>query len=113
MEALISAPVLWVWIYWTVARSISCFPSLSMSTTWPPTMPYDPAQRPISWITSSSVAAGTREAQAGLLMAMNASVSSASPARMATASPYTLWLVGLPRRKSSSSMAGRSSWIRE
>ena len=45
--------------------------------------------------------------------ASNALVSRPSPARMAIASPKTLWLVGLPRRRSSSSMAGRSSWIRE
>ena len=39
----------------------------------------------------------------------NASVSSASPARIAMASPNTLWQVGTPRRKSSLSSAGRSS----
>ena len=39
----------------------------------------------------------------------NAYDNSASPARMAFASPNTLWLEGLPRRISSSSMAGRSS----
>ena len=38
-----------------------------------------------------------------------ARVSSASPARMAVASPNFLWQVGLPRRKSSLSSAGRSS----
>jgi hypothetical protein len=32
---------------------------------------------------------------------------------MASASPYRLCVVGRPRRKSSSSIAGRSSWIRE
>ena len=42
-----------------------------------------------------------------------ASVSSASPARIAMASPKTLWLVGTPRRKSSLSIAGRSSWTSE
>ena len=40
-------------------------------------------------------------------------VNSASPAKIAIASPYTLWLVGLPRRKSSLSIDGKSSWIRE
>ncbi len=42
----------------------------------------------------------------------NARVSKASPARIAMASPKTLCEVGFPRRKSSSSIAGRSSWIR-
>ena len=44
---------------------------------------------------------------------MKASVSRASPARMAVASSNCLWLEGLPRRRSSSSIAGRSSWISE
>ena len=42
-----------------------------------------------------------------------ACVSSASPASTAMPSPKTLWLVGLPRRKSSLSIAGKSSWMRE
>ena len=40
---------------------------------------------------------------------VKASVSSASPERIAIASPNTLWFVGRPRRRSSSSIAGRSS----
>ncbi len=39
--------------------------------------------------------------------------SRASPARTAVASSNALWQVGRPRRRSSSSMLGRSSWIRE
>ena len=39
--------------------------------------------------------------------------SSASPTRIAIASPKTLWQVGRPRRRSSSSIAGRSSWTSE
>ena len=42
-----------------------------------------------------------------------ASVSRASPARMAVASSKALWQEGRPRRRSSSSIAGRSSWMRE
>ncbi len=34
-------------------------------------------------------------------------------ARMAVASPKTTWQVGLPRRRSSLSSAGRSSWMSE
>ena len=37
----------------------------------------------------------------------NASVNSASPARIAMASPKTLWQVGRPRRRSSLSSAGQ------
>ena len=48
-----------------------------------------------------------------LFLKTNANVSNASPARMARASPKTMWLVGRPRRKSSSSIDGRSSWISE
>jgi len=43
----------------------------------------------------------------------NASVRSASPASIATASPNTLWQVGLPRLISSLSMLGRSSCMSE
>ena len=39
----------------------------------------------------------------------NARVSRASPARTAVDSPNFLWLVGFPRRRSSSSIQGRSS----
>ena len=53
--------------------------------------------------------------QVGLVLAAisKAMVSRASPARTAMPSPKTLWLVGWPRRKSSSSIAGKSSWISE
>ena len=56
---------------------------------------------------------GRRTARPASAIQSKASVSRASPARMAMASPNTLWLLGRPRRKSSSSIAGRSSWISE
>ena len=43
----------------------------------------------------------------------NATVNNASPARTAMPSPKTLWQVARPRRKSSLSMLGRSSWTSE
>ena len=43
----------------------------------------------------------------------SASANRPSPARIATSSPKATWQVGLPRRSSSSSIAGRSSWISE
>jgi geranylgeranyl diphosphate synthase type II len=43
----------------------------------------------------------------------NARVNKASPARMAVASSNALWQVARPRLRSSLSIAGRSSWIRE
>jgi hypothetical protein len=42
-----------------------------------------------------------------------ASANSPSPARIATFSPNFTCEVGIPRRSSSSSIAGRSSWISE
>ena len=54
-----------------------------------------------------------RKGLPGASMASKAAVSRPSPASTAVASPYTLWLVGRPLRRSSSSMQGRSSWIRE
>ncbi len=42
-----------------------------------------------------------------------ASANRASPARIAVSSPKSRWHVGRPRRRSSSSIAGRSSWISE
>jgi hypothetical protein len=46
-------------------------------------------------------------------MRVSASPKKASPASIAIASPNFLWAVGRPRLKSSSSIAGRSSWIKE
>jgi hypothetical protein len=60
----------------------------------------------------SSVRAGSA-CVAGEASSSNASVSGASPARMAVHSLKALCTVGLPRRMSSSSMAGRSSWMSE
>jgi predicted secreted hydrolase len=46
-------------------------------------------------------------------MRVRASPKNASPASIAIASPNFLCAVGLPRLKSSSSIAGRSSWTKE
>ena len=58
---------------------------------------------------TNNVSAGT--ASAGILSLIH--ICRASPARMAMASPNALWQVGRPRRRSSLSSAGRSSWIKE
>src|SRR5512139_2631050 len=84
----------------------------SMSSCWPPTMPPAPAARARSAM-ARTARAGRADARGDSAITRNASVSNPSPARMAVASPYALWQVGFPRRKASSSIAGRSSWIRE
>mmetsp|Transcript_1031 Transcript_1031/g.1474 ORF Transcript_1031/g.1474 Transcript_1031/m.1474 type:complete len:218 (+) Transcript_1031:791-1444(+) len=108
-----SAPVLCAWMYLSVSSVTSSAPAPSdmMSTTCPPTSPSLPTHLPTSTSTRSVRSAGTT---LGVLRPMysKARLSSASPARMAISSPYTLWLVGLPRRKSSLSIEGRSSWMR-
>ena len=81
------------------------FPSPMVSSYWPPHMPSGPAAsariRP-----ARARASGPRGAESTV---WNAAAWRASPARVATHSPNTLWLVGRPRRRSSSSMQGRSS----
>src|SRR5262249_19381173 len=77
-----------------------------MSSTWPPTIPAAPAARARRATSSARRGSGPEASRA------KASVRSASPARMAIASPYTTWLVGRPRRSESSSIAGRSSCTR-
>ncbi len=66
-------------------------------------------------VASSSTIRDTRAASTVSIAprTSKANVSSASPARIAMASPKTLWQVGLPRRRSSLSSAGKSSWINE
>mmetsp|Transcript_14081 Transcript_14081/g.59338 ORF Transcript_14081/g.59338 Transcript_14081/m.59338 type:complete len:212 (+) Transcript_14081:1474-2109(+) len=113
-ETSSSAPVLCAWMYLSVSSvtSSASAPSDMMSTTCPPTRPSLPTHLPTSTMTRSVRSAGT-VLGVSRPMCSNACDSSASPARMAISSPYTLWLVGLPRRKSSLSMEGRSSWIRD
>ena len=89
----------------------SVWPSASMSIICPPAMPRAPAAAP-SAATSSQRACGS-EWVSGSASTSNARVCSASPARIAVASSNALWVEGLPRRRSSSSMAGRSSWTSE
>src|SRR5438105_5101182 len=73
-----------------------------MSRYWPPLMPSVACA-------SSRPAAGEPYDSAS----RNASASSASPARIAVASSYFAHVLGRPRRSSSSSSAGRSSWTSE
>ncbi len=64
---------------------------------------------------SSAAAASTRSGAERWFLSRwpKASAYSPSPARIATSSPNFTWHVGAPRRSSSSSIAGRSSWISE
>src|SRR5438093_8942942 len=87
---------LWRWMYSSVSAEIA-LPSDSMSTTWPPTIPTVPAASAIS-ATTSRITRGSLTRSALSAMSRNASVRSASPARIAIASPKTLWLVRRPRR---------------
>ncbi|GMP32526.1 hypothetical protein CsSME_00006236 [Camellia sinensis var. sinensis] len=85
------------------------FPSLHMSTICPATSPSDPTAEP-----NSAMARTTRSGETPMVFAAtcsNARERRASPARTAVSSPKTLWLVGLPRRRSSLSMHGKSSWM--
>ncbi len=77
--------------------------SAARSATCPAITPLAPA----AW--ASSRASSERFCWA---MSLKASMMSASPANTALASPNWMWQVGLPRRRSSSSMQGRSSWMR-
>ncbi len=76
----------------------------------PPTIPLTPVAA-----ASSAAARSTRSGAARWWVSRwrNASAYSPSPARIATPSPNFTWQVGCPRRSSSSSIAGRSSWISE
>mmetsp|Transcript_18638 Transcript_18638/g.56304 ORF Transcript_18638/g.56304 Transcript_18638/m.56304 type:complete len:229 (+) Transcript_18638:1430-2116(+) len=109
-DASSSAAVLCRWMYCNVDRpTLSAWPSDLMSTTWPATRPSEPTAFPVSTITLSTRAGSTPFVSRA--MYSKDRLSSASPARMAMSSPYFLWLVGTPRRKSSLSMLGRSSWM--
>mmetsp|Transcript_1823 Transcript_1823/g.4667 ORF Transcript_1823/g.4667 Transcript_1823/m.4667 type:complete len:283 (-) Transcript_1823:482-1330(-) len=108
-DASSRAAVLCSWMYCSTSRPTSSF-SLLMSTTCPPVSPSAPTALPSSRITRS-----TRSGEVPVVAratCSKAKESRASPARMAMSSPYTLWLVGRPLRKSSLSMEGKSSWIR-
>lgn len=92
---------------------LSPFSSLTwhrVSSTWPATMPSAP--QALARIKAASIRFSAERPRACRII-RKASGCMASPASTASVSPYTLWLVGLPRRRSSSSMHGRSSWIRE
>jgi hypothetical protein len=92
------------------ARSGSRTSKVVMSTYWPPTIPPSPVA-----LTSSPSAASTRAGSPSWREQNRciASANKASPARIAMSSPNLTCEVGIPRRSSSSSIAGRSSWISE
>ena len=85
-------------------------PVASMSHACPPTMPRHPAASASSRTMRSRVASGRPGASAST---SNARVCNPSPTSTAVASSKAMWHEGRPRRRSSSSMAGRSSWTRE
>ena len=78
-----------------VARRAAC-PSPSRSATCPPIMPPTVPDAVASSAIRRALAIVRRPSS--FASTWNASVSSASPARIAMASPKTLWLVSLPRR---------------
>mmetsp|Transcript_85787 Transcript_85787/g.223583 ORF Transcript_85787/g.223583 Transcript_85787/m.223583 type:complete len:235 (+) Transcript_85787:3-707(+) len=102
------AAVLCSWIHCSSSIVAVCFASHSRSMTCPPARPTGPTDSPNRRSTSNTRSAGT-DLGVALATCVNDSDSKASPARTATSSPYTLWLVGIPRRISSLSRAGRSS----
>ena len=86
-------------------------PSAARSSIWPPTMPPRPAARarPVT----SAIRTSASGWVSGRASTSKANVSSPSPARIAVASSNFLCAVGRPRRRSSSSIAGRSSCTSE
>mmetsp|Transcript_12700 Transcript_12700/g.39236 ORF Transcript_12700/g.39236 Transcript_12700/m.39236 type:complete len:221 (-) Transcript_12700:309-971(-) len=103
--------VLCVWIHVSSSSDTPCFASHSRSMTWPPARPTAPTASPSRRTHSTMVTGGTSTAVEPAQQCSNDVERSASPARIATSSPKTTWFVGEPRRMSSSSIAGRSSWI--
>ena len=97
---------------WT-RRSASgdSLPASFRSRYWPPTIPPRPVARLIS--REDPDARARRRPGWCSATSCTASAKRASPARMAVSSPKSTWQVGRPRRRSSSSIAGRSSWISE
>ena len=109
--ARITAPVLRACMSSTCAMS-SCLPLTARSIAWPPAMP----KVPLAWASRSisrSRIAGEAGSCGSRASSWNASGCSASPTSTAVASSKALWQVGRPRRRSSSSMAGRSSCTSE
>jgi len=90
IEARISAAVFERWMYSSIWGSTG-FPSASMSATWPPTIPL---MVPAAAATSVRMAARRSAAVGVAPIVSNARVKSASPARIAIASPNFLWQVG-------------------
>ena len=74
-----------------------------MSRYWPPIIPS----------VASASSQGRARASGSSSTSRNASTSRASPASSATPSPNAMCALGRPRRSSSSSSAGRSSWTSE
>ena len=82
----------------------------AMSNAWPPVMPRQPAAAARSRTMRTRVAASTPWAPANV---SKANACSESPTRIAVASSKATWQASRPRRRSSSSMAGRSSCTSE
>ena len=95
-----------------VRSRVKRLPTAARSSAWPPAMPCEP--QAAASVRNISTCVEVSSASAGSLASTsNASACSASPARIAVASPKATWQVGRPRRSASSSIAGRSSWTSE
>ena len=100
----------------SISRSTSIptrLPSDWRSIACPPPIPFAPDFSASTYAARQAFPAPTRLTDGAHSITSNAFTIRASPAKSAIFSPYTLWLEGLPRRKSSSSIHGRSSWISE
>src|SRR4249919_4291948 len=107
-EARNSAPVLSACKCAREATS-SSRPVASMSSAWPAHMPSTPLAAASSRSSETRIGAGSADSAS----TEKASACRASPARMAVASSQATCTVGRPRRKASSSIAGRSSCTSE
>ena len=87
-------------------------PMLARSIAWPPAMPAWPALRASSAHSRACSAGATCAASSGVSTS-KARACIASPASIAWASPKRTCTVGLPRRSTSLSMQGMSSWTSE
>mmetsp|Transcript_25720 Transcript_25720/g.53463 ORF Transcript_25720/g.53463 Transcript_25720/m.53463 type:complete len:237 (+) Transcript_25720:48-758(+) len=118
-DTLSSAAVLCLWIHLRSSRvtADAGLPSHSRSRACPPARPTLPTLAPSRPTTSRRRRCGSFPgifaASVYLTTYSKAVERRLSPARIATSSPYTLWQVGIPRRRSSSSMDGRSSCMRD
>ena len=86
-------------------------PASSTSTVWPPIMPKAPVlwakmpmERPMAEISSGSMLVSK-----ALAAVSKAYIISASPVSTPMSSPYSAQVLGLPRRRRSSSIHGKSS----